>query len=351
MLTETRPRAVTPLLVVIMTLALLSGCTSVQYVSQAAQGQWQLMHARKPIDRVIDDPASSDALKTRLRLVKDARDFAVTDLALPDNRSYRTYSDLKRPFAVWNVVAAPEFSVTPMQWCFPFTGCISYRGFFHEHDAQQFAAGLAIRGNDTLVAGITAYSTLGHFADPVLNTMLRYGDDDMVATVFHELAHQLIYVRGDSQFNESFAMTVEEEGLQRFLSARGRAQAFAAIQLRHRHEQAIIQGFTSGRGQLAALYAQPMDVEEKRARKRALLKATGEHVLALEHEYQLPLYDLWINAGLNNAHLASIGTYYGCMPGFRKLLADNSGDLPAFYAAVRKMEKNPSARRALCEVP
>jgi predicted aminopeptidase len=142
---------------------------------------------------------------------------------LPDNRSYRSYADLGRPYVVWNVVAAPEFSIEPLRWCFPFTGCLSYRGYFKESNARAFAAALAARGNDTLVAGVSAYSTLGHFADPVLNTMMRYGDLDLVATLFHELAHQLIYVKGDSEFNESFAVTIEQEGLRRWLAARGRS--------------------------------------------------------------------------------------------------------------------------------
>ena len=344
MLTETR------LLAVLLLLAVLPGCAGVRYVSQAAHGQWQLMRARQPIDKVIADPTSSEALKARLQLVKDARTFAVTDLKLPDNKSYRSYSDLKRPFVVWNVVATPEFSVTPLQWCFPFVGCLSYRGYFHEKDARQLASVLAGQGNDTLVAGITAYSTLGHFADPVLNTMLRYGDEDMVGTVFHELAHQLIYVKGDTQFNESFAMTVEEEGLQRYLNARGRPQAFDAIVTRHRQEQSIVNAFGAGRQQLALLYAEPLAADEIRAQKQKILQATGDRVLALEQKYRLPLYDLWIEHGLNNAHLASIGTYYDCVPGFRKLLADDREDLSTFYAAVRRIGRNSQARRALCSV-
>ncbi|HEX4377856.1 MAG TPA: aminopeptidase [Steroidobacteraceae bacterium] len=344
MLTETR------LLAVLLLLAVLPGCAGVRYVSQAAHGQWQLMRARQPIDKVIADPTSSEALKARLQLVKDARTFAATDLKLPDNKSYRSYSDLKRPFVVWNVVATPEFSVTPLHWCFPFVGCLSYRGYFHEKDARQLASVLAGQGNDTLIAGITAYSTLGHFADPVLNTMLRYGDDDLIGTVFHELAHQLIYVKGDTQFNESFAMTVEEEGLQRYLNARGRPLAFDAIVIRHRQEQSIVNAFGAGRQQLALLYAKPLAADEMRAQKQKILQATGDRVLALEHEYRLPLYDLWIEHGLNNAHLASIGTYYDCVPGFRKLLVDDHEDLSTFYAAVRRIGRNPQARRALCSV-
>jgi predicted aminopeptidase len=338
------------ILAVILMLGALSGCTSLGYLAQAAHGQFQLMRTRRPIDRVIADPNSSDTLKARLKLVEDARNFAVTDLKLPDNRSYRSYGDLERPYAVWNVVAAPEFSVTPLHWCFPFTGCISYRGYFHERKARQFAASLAAKGNDTLVAGVTAYSTLGHFADPVTNTMLRYDDNDVVATIFHELTHQLIYVPGDSQFSESLAMTVEEEGLRRWLAARGRTQELQQILTRHRAEQIIVKGFSEGRRQLAALYAQPIPIEQKRTRKQEILKATGEHVLELERQYQLRVYDGWIRDGLNNAHLASIGTYYDCIPGFQRLLNEHAGDLPSFYAAVRKMKRDANARRALCSI-
>jgi predicted aminopeptidase len=344
MLTERR------IVAVILMLGALTGCTSLGYLAQAAHGQFQLMRTRRPIDAVIADPTSSDALKTRLALVQQAREFAVTDLKLPDNRSYRTYGDLGRPYAVWNVVAAPEFSVTPLHWCFPFTGCISYRGYFHERSARKFAVRLAARGNDTLVAGVTAYSTLGHFADPVTNTMLRYGDNDMVATIFHELAHQLLYVPGDSQFNESFAMTVEEEGLRRWLAARGHSEELQAILTRHRDEQTIVKAFGEGRRQLAALYGQPLPVNQMRERKQEILRATGERALKLERQFQLPMYDLWINAGLNNAHLASIGTYYDCVPGFQQLLEANGADLPSFYAAVKKMRRDLNARRTLCSI-
>jgi predicted aminopeptidase len=342
MLTERR------ILAVITMLGALSGCTSLGYLAQAAHGQFQLMRTRRPIDQVIADPQSSDTLKARLRLVEEARNFAVSDLKLPDNSSYRSYGDLGRPYAVWNVVAAPEFSVTPLHWCFPFTGCISYKGYFHEHQARDFAASLAAKGDDTLVAGVTAYSTLGHFSDPVTNTMLRYGDNDMVATIFHELAHQLIYVRGDSRFNESFAMSVEEEGLRRWLATRGRSQELQEILNRHRAEQLLVQAFGQGRGQLADLYAEPLPVDQKRERKQEILKATGEHVQALEKQYRLRMYEGWIHDGLNNAHLASIGTYYDCVPGFQRLLDQKAGDLPSFYAAVRSMKRDPNARRALC---
>jgi len=330
--------------------ATLPGC-AIGYFTQAAQGQWRLLRARRPIEQVIADPTSSEELKARLRVVQDARDFAVSDLGLPDNRSYRTYSDLKRPYVVWNVVAAPEFSVEPQRWCFPFTGCLSYRGYFRERDARNMAAKLAARGNDVMVGGVTAYSTLGHFADPVLNTMLRYGDLELVSTMFHELAHQLIYVRGDTVFNESFAVSVEQEGLRRWLAARGRSLELQDYLERQRADQLMVDAFADGRRRLAALYAlaPPPPIDERRARKREILDATGAQVQAVERQQKLRTgYDKWIADGLNNAHLASIGTYFDCVPGFERLLEANGGSLPAFYAAVRNMRADAGARRALC---
>jgi len=353
MLTERRNYAAptTRLLWLLLMCATLSGC-AVGYLTQAANGQWQLMHARRPIERVLADPNSSAQLQTRLRLVQDARDFAVSELGLPDNRSYRSYSDLKRPYVVWNVVAAPEFSVKPLRWCFPIAGCVSYRGYFHERSARRFAAGLAARGNDVLVAGVTAYSTLGHFADPVLNTMLSYGDLDLVATIFHELAHQLIYVPGDSEFNESFAMTVEEEGLRRWLATRGQSAELDDFLERRRAEEDIVTVFADARLELAALYAMPLPLAERRERKHAILARTGARVLAVEQQRHLAgAYDEWITAGLNNAHLASIATYFQCMPGLQRLLAANGGDLASFYAAVRKLRRDAPGRRALCRAP
>jgi predicted aminopeptidase len=353
MLTDSRSRAarVSRVLVSLLLCDALAGC-GVAYLAQATQGQWQLMRARRPIDQVLRDPASPEQLKSRLELVLDAREFASSALALPDNRSYRSYSDLKRPYAVWNVVAAPEFSITPLHWCFPFTGCLSYRGYFHEDRARAFAADLAARGNDTLVAGVPAYSTLGHFADPVLNTMMRYGDLEMVSMLFHELAHQLIYFKDATQFNESFAVTVEQEGLRRWLAARGRSAELEQFQARKAADREFMQVLAKGRASLAALYQQPLSPEIMRARKRALLAGIGDDMHALEQRLHWRSgYDSWIDAGLNNAHLAAIATYSDCVPGLQQLLARNDGDLPAFYAAVRKLKRDPLGRQALCRQP
>jgi predicted aminopeptidase len=330
-------------------LAALSGCASVGYVGQAAHGEWQLLHARRPIARVIANPATTPALRTRLHLVQDIRQFAVADLGLPDNRSYRSYTDLRRPYVVWNVVAAPEFSVRPLRWCFPISGCVSYRGYFKERRARAFAAKLSARGDDVQVDGVTAFSTLGHFADPVLNTMLRYGDLDLAGTIFHELAHQLIYVPGDSEFDESFAMTVQAAGLSRWLAARGRSAELAGYSREQQLDDQIDAMFATGRAQLARLYAQSLPASVKRSRKQAILAQVGARIRALETREHLDSgYDAWIKRGLNNASLASVGTYSDCVPGFEQLLGDNHGQLPLFYAAVRRIGKDPAARRALC---
>jgi len=330
----------------------LSGC-SAGYLLQAAQGQWQLLRARQPIPRVIASESTDPELRTRLTLVSEARDFASRELALPDNASYRSYSALHRPYAVWNVVATPEFSVEPRRWCFPITGCIAYRGYFREAGAQRFAAALAARGDDTLVAGVSAYSTLGYFADPVLDTMLQYDDLQLVGTIFHELAHQLVYVRDDSEFNEAFAMSVEREGVARWLAARERSAELASWRRRLDQQGQILDILAAGRARVAALYREAPPVPQRRQRKQELLAAISAELRAYEQTRGLRSgYDAWLDAGLNNAHLASVATYFDCLPGFERLLAQQAGNLPAYYQAVRELARAPaSRRRALCARP
>src|ERR1700730_16357908 len=213
---------------------LLSGCGT-RYLMQAASGQWQVLRQRVPIDTLLADPRTPPALRAHLEEVRGAREFASRELGLPDNGSYRSYADIGRPYVVWNVVAAPEFSVRPKRWCFPIAGCVAYRGYFREQRAREFAASLAVRGFDVSVDGVPAYSTLGKFADPVLSSMLRYGDDELAPTIFHELAHQLLYVRDDSEFNEAFATTVEGAGLERWLTHQRDSQRLQPLRARQAH--------------------------------------------------------------------------------------------------------------------
>jgi predicted aminopeptidase len=332
----------------------LQGCGTT-YVMQAASGEWQVMRARKPIDKILQDPTTPQPLRDTLTEVIAAREFASRELALPDNRSYRTFADIQRPYVVWNVVAAPEFSVHPKQWCFPIAGCVAYRGYFVEKRARNFAADLARRDYDVTLDGVPAYSTLGKFADPVLSTMLPYGPDELAAIIFHELAHQLLYVKNDTEFNEAFATTVENTGLERWLTLNGHADRIQRYRKDSTREREYIEVFARTRAQLARLYASGVPVAAMRARKAQMFAALGAEIKALEKRQGVKSsgYDEWIKEGLNNARLASEANYYDCVPGFERLLAEQGNDLPRFYAAARELSRLPVAERheKLCRSP
>src|SRR6516225_102323 len=326
--------------------ALQSGCGT-PYLMQAASGEWQVLHERVPIDSVLADPHTPVAVHEHLEQVRAAREFASQELGLPDNDSYRSYADISRPYVVWNVVAAPEFSVTPKRWCFPVAGCVAYRGYFHEQSARDFALALEEQGFDVAVDPVPAYSTLGKFADPVLSSMLRYGDDDLAATIFHELAHQLLYVRDDSEFNEAFATTVEYVGLERWLAHQGATARMQAFRDEQQRERALVALLAATRGHLVQLYAAPLPREEMVVKKAEVFAQLTVDIRALERRQGVtyPLYEEWIVAGLNNARLASVATYFECVPGFMRLLHEQGDDLPRFYAAARKLAAQPAAER------
>lgn len=327
----------------------LSGCGT-SYLLQAARGQWQVLRQRQPVERLIASERTEPTLRSRLELVRDVRDFASRELSLPDNRSYRTYRALERPYAVWNVVAAPEFSVIPRRWCFPIVGCLTYRGYFHEVDARRYADRLRARGDDVMVGGITAYSTLGRFADPVLDTMMRYGDLQLAGTIFHELTHQKLYIKDDTEFNESLAVTVEREGLRRWLEARGRGAELQAYLRQQQLQEDVVRILAATRRELDGLYRAGGATGELRVGKRAIIAGAGETVSRFEAAEQVRSgYDAWLNEGLNNAHLAAVGTYFDCVPAFERLLYEQGGDLSAFFAAAKRLGRGSvAARRRFC---
>lgn len=336
-------------------LTMLTGCTSTMYLLQAAHGEWHVMHSRKPIVQVIDDPRTSEALIRELAEARDARSFASRELKLPDNDSYRTYVKIDRQYVVWNVVAAPALSVEPKEWCFPIAGCVAYRGYFSEKGAQDFASALRARGYDVLVEGIPAYSTLGKLPDPVMSTMMRYGSDELAAMIFHELAHQLLYARGDSRFNEAFAVTVEDEGLRRWLEYRGQPARIRALRQQRADDRQFLALLRQARHRLALLYASEASREQKLRDKRQIFAELATDIRALERRLGVrsPLYDEWIDDGLNNAELASVGTYFDCVPGFERLLQQANGNLPRFYEVARELARKPRAVRdtQLCSNP
>jgi predicted aminopeptidase len=334
------------LLLCLVVLPSVSGC----YLMQAAAGQMQIVARREPITKVLADPATSPVLRTRLEYVAAARDFASQQLGLPDNASYRSYADLGRPYVIWNVFATDEFSVDPRRWCFPIAGCVVYRGYFNEATAQRYARRLRLRGVDASVGPVAAYSTLGYFKDPVLNTMLGWNDTSLAGTLFHELAHQVVYVAGDSEFNEAFATVVEEAGLQRWLRLQDRAAEIDAYYLQRRRGEQFVELLLVTRERLRQLYRSKLPPDQMRDRKHqefGLLKYRYE--LLKRGEWQgYSGYDRWFDRALNNAHLISAATYYGCIPGFEALLGSLGGDLPRFYAEVRKLSESKTARAELC---
>ncbi len=274
------------------------------------------------------------------------REFASRELALPDNDSYRRYADLGRPFVLWNVFAAPEFSVAPVQSCFPFAGCVSYRGFYSEEAAQRHAAELTRQGDDVYVGGVSAYSTLGWFSDPVLSTFIQYPEPEVARIVFHELAHQEVYVKGDTVFNESFAATVEEEGLRRWLEREGTPAQRAAYADSRRRRSEFAALVLKYRAQFADFYARPLLADEKREGKRRLFEEMNGEYGALKASWDgFAGFDRLLAPGMNNAFLVSIASYSELVPAFRALLAQKKGDLPGFYREVRGLAKLEKAER------
>jgi predicted aminopeptidase len=310
------------------------------------------MSKREPITRLLGQASTPPTLRMQLEAVTSIRDFASRELELPDNGSYRSYADVGRPYVVWNVVAAPEFSVDAKEWCYPIVGCVAYRGYFLPGRAESFAAGLRKQGLDVSVAGVAAYSTLGHFDDPVLNTMVGWDDVELAAIVFHELTHQLLYVAGDASFNEALATTVEEEGVRRWLRAQGRETDLTAHVARQERYLQVIGLLRRTRAELHALYGSGIDAAAMRARKRQTFANLRESYGRLRATWDGPApFESWFRGEVNNAHLAAVGTYYDCVPGFERELAAVGGDLTAFYRRVRALAKLEQRTRdaAVCD--
>lgn len=327
-------------------IASAAGCSSMGYYFQAMNGQMELGRKARPIPEVIADPTTQPELKARLGRVVEMRNFASRELNLPDNGSYRRYADLERPYVVWNVFAAPEFSVKPRQWCFPFAGCVGYKGYFGKAGADGLATQLRSEHYDVFVGGVPAYSTLGWFDDPVLNTFVRYPDPEITRLMFHELAHQVAYAKGDSTFNESFAVTVEQEGVKRWLAKHGteaQQNEFDQAQVRREAFVALVEKY---RSRLADLYAQPLQQSEMRARKQQTLAEMHADYGRLKEGWSgFTGYDWWFDQPLNNAQLASIAIYTQLVPAFERMLRENGGDLPRFYAEVKRLASLPKEQR------
>jgi predicted aminopeptidase len=325
---------------------LLAGCANLPYYLQSVRGQLDIWSRQTHIEELIANPQTAEPLRQKLRTVLTIREFASSELGLPRNSSYRRYANLERPYVVWNVFAAPEFSIQPRQWCFVFAGCVNYRGYFHKGDAEAFAAEVRAEGYDVFVGGVPAYSTLGYFPDPVLNTFVNYPDPHLARLIFHELAHQVVYVRDDSVFNESFAVAVEQEGMRRWLDRYGSEQDRAVSAVIAERRTGFVNLIETYRQRLDALYRAGLPPAEVRKLKAALFAELSDDYGKLKQSWGgFAGFDRWFGEKPNNALLASIAIYTGKVPAFEALMARENGDLPRFYAAVKRLAGLSAAQR------
>lgn len=317
---------------------LLASCSTLNYYSQAAQGQLELLSDARPIDDWIADPGTSSKLRLRLETARQIRRYAVSEMSLPDNDSYKKYASLKRPYVLWNVVATPELSLRPLQWCFPVAGCVNYRGYYNKDAAMTYAKELKADGNDVEVGGVPAYSTLGWFSDPLISTFINYPDAELARMIFHELAHQIVYAQGDSQFNESFASTVEEVGVEHWMERFGNQamrDSYARYKSRKHDFLTLLLKYRKALEQNYAVVDRSDD--EKRAVKARLFQELKDEYQVLKGNWGgYAGYDRFFEQPLSNAHLASIATYEDFVPAFRAMLK-RDGNFPAFYKSVKRL--------------
>ncbi|WP_376705387.1 aminopeptidase [Mesorhizobium sp. ISC25] len=326
----------------------VTSCTSIPYYAQSLQGHVQIMAARQDVGKLIDDPSTPEILRARMASAAAIRQFAIDELALPDNNSYRSYVDVGRDSVTWAVFAAPEFSLAPRTWCFPVFGCVPYRGYFSEKPATETAAEFQRQGLDVYVTGITAYSTLGWSSDPLLSTMLTQDETYLAGLVFHELAHQRVYVHDDSAFNEAFAVAVETTGVRKWLRAIGDTAGLRRYEADRRRRAEFLVLVSQTRDQLRHVYDGNGTSEQKRAAKTAAIERLRTRYRQMRDRrwggYRG--YDAWFDAPINNAKLAATSVYSDRVPAFLRLFDLCSGDYPRFYASVQRLGALDKARRA-----
>lgn len=324
----------------------LSACANFSYYAQAVGGHFSVVHRSQSIDSVLANDEIDPKIKAALIKVTQIREFASRELKLPDNLSYTRYADLGRPFVVWNVFAAPEFSLKLKEWCFLQVGCVSYRGFFSQIQAERYAEELRREGYDVHVGGVRAYSTLGWFADPVLNTFIGYPEMNLARLVFHELAHQVIFVPDDSMFNESFATAVEQEGIMRWYASNGSVLQQSELQTRLSREAVFIDLIAKYRRQLQELFRSDRGGEEMRAHKQKIIEELRSEFLQLKAMRPgFASYEQWFAQPLNNALLATVSVYTQLVPAFQTILVQYDHDMEKFFAAVKKLGKMPKDER------
>ena len=327
---------------------LLGGCQSIEYYSQAVVGQTSIWLHQRDIEVVLSDPSIDPNIKARLRAARQSREFASRVLKLPENKSYSRYVDLHRDYVVWNVVATPRYSVAAVESCFPVVGCVSYRGYYHKEAALEHAKQKKQAGLDVYVGGVSAYSTLGWFDDPVLSSMLARTDAAIAGLVFHELAHQRVYIKDDTRFNESFATAVERLGLKQWAVAHGTDEELANYFVDRDKRDEVVRLVLESRVQIRKAYLANESAGEQRLAvvKREQFGELKSHYAELvRNGGGTPGFDRFFASELNNASLALFGEYHGWVGAFERLFENSGGDWEVFYAAVETLSEIPEAER------
>lgn len=325
------------IILIVLIAICLEACTTLSYYHQSVLGQWEVSTGQRDIPEIIDDPQTDKVLKSRLQTLLDIRAFATESLLLPENDSYRKYRDIKRPYVVWNVFATPELSFTPYESCFPFLGCLSYRGYFKKEQAENFAFELESQGFDIYLGGVAAYSTLGWLTDPVLNTMLKKTDPELARLIFHELAHQLIYIKDRTDYNEAFAETVALIGVGKWLSDYADEKQIAEYEEQNQRDEDFLALVTEFREELEILYDSEFSTADKQHQKKSIFLRLRLRYAELKKRWKgYSGYDLWFEKDLNNAKLAAVSTYKNKIPCFLSLYRESGEQLALFYEKVKK---------------
>ena len=336
--TSAHPFSFKYIILQLVTILLLTSCSKISYYQQSIVGHLKVLSDKQPIYKLIQSQNISKEDKNTFKLLLKIKQFSVSQLALPKNDSYLDYADIKRKYILWNVIAAPKFNINLKKWCFYFAGCVSYRGYFNQQEAMTYSEQLTKQGYDTRVYGVNAYSTLGWFNDPFLSTMIRWKEERIAGVIFHELAHQLIYVKNDSTFNESFAMTVQQEGVKRWLKAQNKSQEYENMIIKHQQRQQLNNLVSQTREELNQLYKSKVSNNEKQQGKQQMIENLIKQYQQLKETWVFKnQYNFLFSMPINNAWLGSFTTYWAYIPAFQKLLQQNNNDLVLFYQEAKKI--------------
>ena len=318
----------------------LTACAQLDYYSQSIAGQWEIISHSKPIEEILLDENVPDSVKEKLSSINKIRNFAIEDLKLPGKNSYLSYADINRKYVVWNIIATPKLSLKPVKWCYPVAGCLDYRGYFEKQDALNQAKLLREEGYDVFIGGVSAYSTLGWFDDPVLNTMLKKDSNNLIKIIFHELAHQKIYIRNDTEFNEAFAETVAIIGTRKWLSTYRSKSELEEFNRKQKVEDRFVSIVLKARNELEKIYNSGLPDQLKlQIKNRILANMREEYKSTWTYHDNESNYDEWFENEINNAKITAVVTYRNLIPGFVQLLEYSENNLDSFYRLVKAMEQ------------